>query len=127
MSKYNALAEMGVQNPEQIARFAFYTVEHTDILHIVYDRKKGSLLPVSRKYKFPQIKKSTLVDSGTRRTEVLWESSPVFQNAITELNQIMKKRETKVDTRKLIVEEVAALEEDVAVRIDYIKSLIDKV
>lgn len=126
MSEYKALDKMGVQNPEQIARFAFYTVDKTDILHIVYNRKRGSVLPVSRKYKFPQIKKSTLVDSGTRQTQVLYESAPTFRNAITELNRIMKKKETKEDMHKVIADEVRLLEEDVAVRIDYIKSLVKK-
>lgn len=124
MSKYPALTEMGVQNPEQIARFAFYTVDETDILHIVYDRKKGSILPVSRKYKFPRVKKSTMVDSGSRTFEYLYESSGAFMSALAELNQLMEKRESKQDMRALITEEVRALEEDVAVRMDYIKSLI---
>lgn len=124
MSKYKALEAMGVQNPEEIARFAFYTVEETDILHIVYDRKKGSILPVSRKYKFPRVKKSTMVDSGTRTFEYLYESSVAFRDAITELDELMESRKTKQDMRKLIAEEVRSLEEDVAVRMDYIKSLI---
>ena len=126
MSEYKALDQMGVQNPEQIDRFAFYTVDKTDILHIVYNRKRGSVLPVRRKYKFPQVKKSTLVDSGTRQTQVLYESAPVFRNAITELNRIMKKKESKEDMQKIIADEVRSLEEDVALRIDYIKSLVKK-
>jgi len=126
MSRYPALTSMGVQNPEQIARFATYTTEDYDILRIIYERKKGSLLPVSRKYKFDRIKKSTIVDSGTRQTEVLFESAPEFQNALDELGQLMSARESKDETRKLIAEEVASLEEDVAARMSYIKSMMDK-
>ncbi|MEM7564660.1 MAG: DUF3461 family protein, partial [Pseudomonadota bacterium] len=60
MSEYPRLAEMGIQNPQQIEKFAVYTVGNTDILRIIYDRKPGSLLPVSRRYKFPQVKNSVL-------------------------------------------------------------------
>jgi hypothetical protein len=127
MSDYPALSAMGIQHPEQITRFATFMTDHTDILRITYDRKKGSLLPESRKYRFVQIKKSTLVDSGTRKTEVLYESSAEFRNAITELEQLMDKRDSAEGVRQLIAEEVQHLEEDVAARIDYIKSLVEKI
>ena len=127
MSKYPALVAMGVQNPEQIARYATYTTEEADTLRIVYDRKKGSLLPESRKYKFPRIKKSTMVDSGTRETKVLFESAPEFRNALDELGDLMKARDSHDEVRNLIAEEVKSLEEDVAARISYIHSLIEKV
>ena len=53
MSNYPKLTEMGIQHPEEIEKFAVYTVGNTDILQVTYDRKKGSLLPVIRRYKFP--------------------------------------------------------------------------
>lgn len=127
MSKYKALTEMGVQNPDQIERYALYTVETTDILRIIYKRKKGSILPVSKMYRFERIKKPTMVDSGTRQTAILYESAPAFRNAVAELDQIMAAKGAKQDSRSLIAEEVRLLEEDVASRIDYIKSLVDKI
>ena len=127
MSNYPALSAMGIQNPEQIARFATFMADNTDILRVTYDRKKGSLLPESRKYRFPRLKKSTLVDSGTRQTEVIFESSAEFRNAVTELESLMDKRGSTDEVHKLIAEEIQYLEEDVAARIDYIKSLVEKV
>ena len=127
MSNYPALSAMGIQNPEQIARFATFMADNTDILRITYDRKKGSLLPESRKYRFPRLKKSTLVDSGTRKTEVLFESSQEFRNAVAELDDLLDTRYTADQARALIAEEVQHLEEDVAARISYIKSLVEKV
>jgi len=128
MSKYNALEAMGIQNPKEIARYEIYTVDvdHEDVLRIVYDRKKGSILPVSRKYRFPQIKKSTMVDSGSRKTEVIFESSAEFRNAIAELGQLMDLRGSSVELQKLVAEEVKYLEEDFAARIAHIKTLVDK-
>ena len=125
MSDYPKLTEMGIQHPEEIEKFALYTVGRTDILHITYDRKKGSLLPVSRRYKFPQIKKSVLVDSGTRQTETMFESSPAFREALHELEVLKAAREKGLDLAAMIREEFKHLEEDIALRTQYINSLLD--
>jgi hypothetical protein len=126
MSKYPKLTEMGVQHPEEIEKFAVYTIGHTDVLRIIYDRKKGSLLPVSRRYKFPQVKESVLVDSGTRQTETLYKSTPAFREALHELEQLKSIREQGHDFAAMIREEVKLLEEDIALRTQYIQSLVDK-
>ena len=127
MSDYPRLTEMGINNPHEIEKFAIYTVGHTDILHITYDRKKGSLLPVSRRYKFPQQKKSVLVDSGTRQTDVVYESTGAFREALHELEQLKIERQKGQDLAALIKEELRLLEEDIALRLRYIDSLVDKI
>lgn len=128
MSKYKALEAMGVKNPTEIARYEIYAVDvdHEDVLRIVYDRKKGSILPVSRKYRFPQIKKSTMVDSGSRKTEVIFESSAEFRNAVAELGQLLDARGSNMELHKLVAEEIKHLEEDFTARIGHIKTLVDK-
>ena len=126
MSDYPKLTEMGVQHPEEIEKFAVYTIGHTDVLRIIYDRKKGSLLPVSRRYKFQQVKETVLVDSGTRQTETLYKSTPAFREALHELEQLKTTREQGQDVAAMIREEVKHLEEDIALRTQYIQSLVDK-
>jgi len=126
MSNYPKLTEMGVQHPDEIEKFAVYTVGHTDVLRIIYDRKKGSLLPVSRRYKFPQVKKSVIVDSGTRQTETLFESTPAFREALHELEQLKLAREKGQDLAAMIREEFQHLEEDIALRTQYIKRMLEK-
>ena len=126
MSDYPRLTEMGIQHPEEIEKFAIYTVGHTDVLRVIYDRKKGSLLPVSRRYKFPQIKKSVLVDSGTRQTDIVYESIPSFREALHELEQLKLAREKGLDLKAMLKEEIKHLEEDIALRSQYIQTLIDK-
>lgn len=126
MSSYPKLTEMGVQHPDEIEKFAVYTVGHTDILRIIYDRKKGSILPVSRRYKFPQVKKSVIVDSGTRQTETLFESTPAFREALHELEQLKLAREKGQDLAAMIREEFQHLEEDIALRTQYIKKMLEK-
>ncbi len=127
MSKFEALTAMGVKHPENIARYALFMVDNTDILRIVYGRKKGAILPASLNYRFPRIKKSTLVDSGTRRTEVVYESSLEFRNAVAELDELIEAKKSTENLEELIQQEVHALEEEVALRIDGIKSLVKRI
>ena len=117
---------MGIQNPGEIARYELYSVDQMDILRIIYDRKKGSILPVTRKYRFPQIKKSTMVDSGTRKTQVLYESSAELRRAVEELEGLLKARKSTTAGKEALVAEVRLLEEEMTARINYIKSLVDK-
>ena len=126
MSDYPRLTEMGIQNPHEIEKFAVYTIGNTDILRIIYDRKKGSILPVSKRFKFPQIKKSVLVDSGTRQTELVFESVPPFREALSELEKLKSEREKGLDLKAMIKEEMKHLEEDIALRTQYINSLLEK-
>ena len=126
MNDYPRLTEMGIKHPEEIEKFAVYTVGQTDVLRIIYDRKKGSLLPVSRRYKFPQVKESVMVDSGTRRTEILFKSTPAFREALHELELLKLARDKGIDLAAMIRDELKHLEEDIALRTQYIKSLVDK-
>jgi len=127
MSDLKALTAMGVQNPEQIARFSIYTTDDADTLRIIYNRKKGSILPVSKKFRFPRLKKSTMIDGGTDKTGVIYESSAEFRNALHELNELMDQKENADEIRKLILDEIHTLEEDVAARMSYIQSLVKKI
>ena len=127
MKNYPRLKEMGIQNPQQIEKFAVYTTDELDVLRVIYARKKGSLLPVSKNYKFTRIKKSVMVDSGTRQTEIIYESDPAFREALSELEHLKIEKSQTDDLATLIAEEVRLLEEDVALRIEYIKSLTKKI
>lgn len=126
MSDYPNLANMGILHPDEISKFAVYTVGNTDILHITYDRKKGSLLAESRRYKFPQIKKSVMVDGGTDSAKMLYESTPAFRDALHELEQLKKVREQGSDRKAAIREEIKNLEEEIAWRLEYISKLTEK-
>jgi len=119
-----ALTEMGIQHPEEIEKFSVYTVGNTDILQVAYNRKKGSILPVTRRYKFPQLKESVMADSGTRKTEVLYKSTPAFREALHELEQLKLALEQGKDLKARLREEMRLLKEGMALRTEYIKSMI---
>ena len=117
---------MGITHPEEISKFAVYTVGNTDILQITYQRKKGSLLAESRRYRFPQVKKTVMVDGGTDKAQSMFESTPAFRDALHELEQLKLAREQVKDRKAAIVEEIRLLEEEVAWRLEYIRSLTEK-
>lgn len=127
MKNYPRLAEMGIKNPQQIEKFAVYTTDSFDILRIIYERQKGSFLPVSKKYKFPRVKHTVMVDSGTRQTGMIYESTDAFREALHELQQIETARTEGTDLSALINEEIRLLEEDIKLRTEYIKSLVAKI
>ena len=127
MSNYPHLAEMGILNPQQIEKFAVYSTDKLDVLRIIYERKKGSLLPVSKNFKFPRIKKSVLVDSGTRETTLIFESTEAFRSALHELEALKIDKTKSEDLAALILAEIRYLEEDIALRTEYIKSLVGKI
>ena len=127
MEKYPTLSQLDIKNPHQIARFSVYTDGGNDWLRVVYNRQKGSLPPGTRKYKFPQVKKSILVDGGTRATQTIFESSPSFAAAVSELEALVNELKNKSELKRVVEEELAHLEVEVAERTAYIRSLLERI
>ena len=127
MVKFKTLDEMKIKNPFEIARYSVQSVHNTDVLRIVYKRKKGSFLPHSKRFRFPRIKKTAIQDSGTRKMDIRWEVSPFLQKAVSELDQILSAELTKKENLKIILDEMRRLEEDAKIRIDYIRSLLESI
>ncbi len=125
MPEYKTLREMKVKRPDQIDRYSVQSVENTDVLRIVYKRKKGSFLPESKRFRFPRIKKTAMEDSGTRKIDIRWEVSPFLQKAVSELDHILESEISEKRRREIILDELRLLEEDAAHRIDYIRKLLE--
>ena len=122
MSDYPRLKEMGVTHPKQIVHFSVSSIDYNDFLRIVYNRPKGSLLPVGRSYRFPRVQKT--LDSGDDK--VVMESSPAFREALAELEALMGARQDKQDVAAAMLDELRQLEEDFSMRIECLESLIGK-
>ncbi|MFT5260241.1 MAG: hypothetical protein ACI9J2_002653 [Saprospiraceae bacterium] len=124
MSDYPSLKQMGVTNPSQITRYSLQNINNVDILRIVYKRAKGSLLPVSRKYKFGRAEKMVVTDRGQNKTEMVHEISPFLNKVISELSQVVKSKHSRSDSKEVIMDELMHLEEEMNTRIAYLKNLI---
>lgn len=124
--KYPLLNEMGVTNPEEISRYSLQTVNNVDILRIVYKRKKGSLLPTSKKYRFPRNPKMLVTDSGSQKTELIQEISPFLNKVTDELHTIISKKHMHKEQKEIILHEINRLEEETISRITYLRELVEK-
>ena len=124
--RYPTLTEMGINNPGEIERFSLNTINNTDILRIVYKRKKGSLLPASKRFRFGRAARSVIADSGTRKTEIIHEISPFVQKAVAELEQLLAEKKKGKVQASVVREELKRLHEEVASRTKYIESLLDE-
>ena len=125
MSDYPTLNEMGILNPSEIDRYSLQTVNNIDILRIVYRRKKNSLLPASKRFRFPRTEKMSFGRGDMRSTQVFYEVSPVVHKAMAELDQIVRGRRDRAQQLEVIRDELQRLQEETSTRISYINHLID--
>lgn len=125
MKTYPRLTEMGVRSPLQIKRFYVNSIARTDILRIVYERPKGSILPQTRTYEFPRIQKSSRVDS-MRDAEYVLETDPTLREAVDELNDVLESKEHSHDVAAAILDEINSLEEEIALRSECLRVLVAK-
>ena len=125
MPTYPTLIEMGIQNPRQIDRYSVQTANNIDILRVVYKRKKGSLLPSSKRFRFPRTEKLHPGDGNVRAAQVYYEISPALHKSLAELDQIVQAKSSKSRQLEIIKEEIQRLQEETSTRLAYIDSLID--
>jgi hypothetical protein len=126
MSNYPTLSEMGINNPGDIERYSRSTTNHVDILRIIYKRKKGSLLPTSKRFEFGRSSKTVVADSGTEKTETIYEISPFLHRAVQELDKLIDSKKSNVEHAKLVKDELQRLHQEISSRMSYIESLIDE-
>lgn len=122
--KSPTLESMGVTSLQEIERYSLQTTNNTDVLRIVYKRKKGSLLPSSKKYRFGRSEHTHVTDSGTSATENVSDISPYLSKAITELDVIVSRKFSTKERLEVILDEIDRFEEDTKTRVQYLKSLI---
>lgn len=127
MKEYPQLAKMGVRHPEEIKRFSVSGLETTDYLKIVYRRRPGSLLPMSRIYEFPRVQKTRAIPPGTDKTATVLETEPALRAAIAELEELLDTSLQKQDVTKALLSELQALEEDIAQRAACIRELAKRI
>ena len=124
MTKYLILTEMGITNPNEISRYTLHQVNKIDHLRIIYKRKKNSVLPVSKRFKFGRSEKMVMVDSGTQKTEIIQEISPYLTKAIAELDRVLKSKRSRKVLVKDIEEEISRIEEEMGAHMEALKSML---
>ena len=127
MSEFPTLNQMGISKPEDIDRYSLQTVNNIDILRVVYKHKKGSFLPVSKRFRFERTEELVLAKDGDPRdAQVLTETSPFLRKALVELDTVVRTRRDAAKRVALISEELARLNDEMNSRVAYIQSLVDE-
>ncbi len=122
MSDYPQLAEMGIRNPHQIRTYMVNSISRIDVLRIIYKRKEGSLLPVTRSYEFPRVQKTITNSKGAEETVL--ETAPALRAAEAELKALIESRDAMPERTLTLLEELESLETELACRVDHIRSLL---
>ena len=122
MSDYPKLTEMGVLHPEQIDRYMVNSISNLDVLRIIYKRRKGSLLPVSRTYEFSRVQREFTDRKG--ESQSVMETDPALRAAVTELKQLLQATEDKRSLAESIDEELRQLEEEFAMRCESLRERV---
>ncbi len=126
MSKYPTLLEMGVNNPGEIEHYSLSTTNDIDVLKIIYKRKKGSLLPTSKRFEFGRSERTIMTDSGTQTAGIVRDISPFLQKAVQELDKFLDTKKSNIEHAKLVKDEMRRLHQELTSSMAYIESLIDK-
>ena len=101
----DTLRKMGIENPQEIARYALRQKSpREDVLKIYYEREKGSLLPVSRTYRFGRATRTSVGDSGAPRFDESFEVSPTLLDAVAELDALLADRKGASPRDELLAE-----------------------
>ncbi len=86
MSDYPTLAEMGIRSFAEVSHFKVRQEHKADVLKVYYHRRKGSILPRSKKFTF--VRPSSAVPLQYRHDKG-WEqftnASPRLKKAVEEL------------------------------------------
>ncbi|WP_020396348.1 DUF3461 family protein [Thiolinea disciformis] len=126
-TSYPHLAQMGVQNPQQIIG---YTLSHvapdTDILKIKYQRPKGSFLPVTRSYQMGRSAHTRIVDSGTNKTEEIYEISPLLTKAVVELDSIVDAHSSQSEVKQKLLAEINRVQVEFNAELNALKQLVQQ-
>ena len=120
-TQHPALAEMGIIRPSEISHYSLrQDGADKDVLRIIYNRAKGSLLPYSRKYKFGRSQKTVVADGGSSRMEHTYEISPFLLKAVNELDELVKINQHDTSTSS-----TEDLKSDLVSEINELKQLVN--
>jgi len=113
MSDYPVLSEMGVKGFNEIRR---YTVlqdqKDRDTLRISYKRKKGSMLPKRKTFRFGRSSKMINDSSAPGGHIEVYEISPFLQKVMLELDSIIGTSFDEKDKIKALLRQVDQLEQE---------------
>jgi len=128
MNNFPTLDEMGISRTNEIKHYTLrQDGKSHDTLRIYYKRKKGSVLPERKTFKFGRSAKMVKDDSSPSGGVEVFEISPFLQKAVAELDTIVNKRNKDMDTSKLLIARIEQLEKDITAATGELKALVKEI
>ncbi len=125
MSDFPALTDMGIKGFDEIAHYSLQQDrKDRDTLKIIYKRKKGSLLPHRKVFKFGRASKMIKDDNSPNGSKEVFDISPFLQKVVAELDSLVDKQQDDTDKVKHLLKRVDQLEQDVVYASKEIKSIL---
>ncbi len=125
MSNYPGLTEMGVVGFDEITQ---YTVQQDkkdrDTLRISYKRKKGSMLPKRKTFRFGRSAKMINDEQGTVE---IFEFSPFLHKVMLELDSIIGTSHEDKDKVEALLEHINQLERETMFATAQMRTLLKEI
>lgn len=113
MSNYPGLTEMGINGFDEIKQYIVrQDKKDRDVLRISYKRKKGSMLPKRKTFRFGRAAKMLNDSSAPGGMTEIFEISPFLQKVMLELDSIVGSSHEEKDKIKELLEHLDQLERE---------------
>lgn len=121
---YPALYNLGINRPNEISGYSLSTHNDVDTLRVKYTRQKGSLLPTSKRFKFPRRPMPGLqaVPGEVSMTEI----SPALESALAELSQLLSDKNNTNDRKADLLNEIDEFESYIKTRLTEFRNEVEK-
>lgn len=125
MSNFPTLLEMDINRFDEITHYSLrQNGKSGDILKIYYKRKKGSVLPERKTFKFGRSAKMVADTSAKNGSVEIFEISPFLLKAVSELDNIVSKRHKEKDLTELLLKRIDQIEKDIKASTDELRSIV---
>ncbi|MDP8079056.1 DUF3461 family protein [Phocoenobacter skyensis] len=111
--EYPTLKKLDITRPHQIRGYTLSTSGNIDTLRIRYARKKGSLLPTSKRFKFSRHPMKGMNNENELAQSVVTEVSPVLTQVLLELETLLAAKKSTKNKKEQLLKEINDFEKDI--------------
>lgn len=121
---YPALRNLGINRPHEISGYTLSSEGDVDTLRIRYTRQRGSVLPTSKRFKFPRRPMPGVqVKPGT---PIMTEISPALEEALAELSALINEAKTEANRKAELLKEIDEFEGFIRAQLAEFRTEIEK-
>lgn len=116
-----ALKLIGIEDENRIDKYSLRHENDISVLKVYYKKDKNEYFARSEKFKFPRVKKEFRIDSGSGKSETVYEISDHLNNVVEALEKVCVQDKKTTDVKKKILKDLRHLERVVASKIEEIE------